>query len=247
MENKFNKSIDPQEVAKFSKIADEWWDPTGKFRPLHQINPLRINYIKQQIMQHFQQGNDTLFPLNDLNIIDIGCGGGILAEPIARLGANLTAIDASEQNIKVAKLHAEKMQLNIDYQAISIEQLASTGAKFDVVLNMEVIEHVADIDSFMQACCSVLKPGGLMFIATLNRTVKSYMLAIVGAEYILNWLPRGTHSWKKFLNPSEIAKLLRKHQLSILELKGMEYHLLKGHWYLSDNLDVNYLLTASKK
>ena len=246
MNNHIEPSIDPDEIAKFSALAEQWWDVEGKFRPLHQINPLRVKYILNQAISHFALTESEL-PLKNLQIIDIGCGGGILSEPICRLGAELTAIDASEKNINIAKLHASKMQLNINYQATSIEQIVTTGKKFDIVLNMEVIEHVADVESFLKACSQILKPNGLMFIATLNRTIKSYLLAIIGAEYILNWLPKGTHSWKKFLKPSEVISYLRPYNHTIVELKGMEYNLLKGHWYLTNNIDVNYIILCKLK
>jgi 2-polyprenyl-6-hydroxyphenyl methylase/3-demethylubiquinone-9 3-methyltransferase len=240
-------TIDPNEVEKFSSMAYAWWDESGKFRPLHQINPLRIAYIKSKVIQHFKLNEQQDKVFSGLKLIDIGCGGGLLSEPMCRLGAKVTAIDAAEKNIKIASLHSQKMSLDIDYQATSIEEMAKTGAQYDIVLNMEVIEHVANVNVFMHACAKVLKPGGIMFIATLNRTIKSYLLAIVGAEYILNWLPRGTHSWEKFLRPSEIASMLRQNDLQLKELKGMEYSLLKGHWYLTDNIDVNYLMEVSKE
>ncbi|WP_025900035.1 bifunctional 2-polyprenyl-6-hydroxyphenol methylase/3-demethylubiquinol 3-O-methyltransferase UbiG [Sneathiella glossodoripedis] len=245
-----SKSVDPQEIKNFASMADEWWDESGKFKPLHKFNPLRIAYIRDQVIKHFLDLEPnaplSLKPLKGLRLLDIGCGGGLLSEPMARLGAEVVAADASSTNIKVASLHAEQSGLQIDYRHTTAEELAATGEKFDVILNMEVIEHVADLEGFSKSCCQMLKPGGLMFVATLNRTLKSYALAIVGAEYILRWLPVGTHNWKKFLRPSEVVSLLRQNDLQIKEIKGASYNPIDATWSLSKDLSVNYMLCATR-
>lgn len=244
------KSVDPEEINNFAAMADEWWDENGKFKPLHKFNPLRIGYIRDQIIEHFldlePEAPLPLKPLKGLRLLDIGCGGGLLSEPMARLGAEVVAADASSTNINVASLHAKDSGLEIDYRHTTAEELAASGEKFDVILNMEVIEHVADLEGFAGTCCEMLKPGGLMFVATLNRTVKSYALAIVGAEYILRWLPKGTHNWKKFLRPSEVVGLLRANSLQIEKMTGASYNPLDGTWRLSKDLDVNYMLCATR-
>lgn len=237
-----NLSVDPQEIEKFSKIADQWWDLQGKFKPLHKFNPTRIKYIKEKVQQHFGQDD-----LSGLEVLDIGCGGGLLSEPMCRLGANMTSIDASEKNIKTAQVHAENSGLQINYQCATAEELAGQDKKFDLILNMEVIEHVADVKSFMQACCSLLKPNGLMVVATLNRTLKSYALAIIGAEYILRWLPIGTHSWKKFLKPSEIKTIVTENGLSLKEMQGVSFNPLTDKWKRSNDINVNYMMLFTKK
>lgn len=239
-------TIDPDEVAKFSAIADSWWDPNGKFKPLHKINPTRLRFIKEHAIGHFDLPN-TAKALDGLSVLDIGTGGGLLAEPLTRLGAKVTGLDASEKNIKTASIHAESQGLDIDYRCGTAEALASSGVQFDLVLNMEVIEHVADVELFMDAACQLVKPGGMTVVATLNRTAKSYAFAILGAEYVLRWLPRGTHDWQKFLKPSEIATHLRRNQLEVEELAGMNMNPLSGQWSLSaTDMDVNYLMTATK-
>ncbi len=244
------KSVDPEEINNFAAMADEWWDENGKFKPLHKFNPLRIGYIRDQVIKHFldhdQDAPLPLKPFKGLRLLDIGCGGGLLSEPMARLGAEVVAADASSTNINVASLHAQNSGLDIDYRHTTAENLAASGEKFDIILNMEVIEHVADLEGFAAACCEMLKPGGLMFVATLNRTVKSYALAIVGAEYILRWLPKGTHNWKKFLRPSEVTRLLRANGLQIEQMTGASYNPLDGTWRLSRDLDVNYMLFATR-
>jgi 2-polyprenyl-6-hydroxyphenyl methylase/3-demethylubiquinone-9 3-methyltransferase len=234
-----SKSIDQSEIEKFTAMADEWWSATGKFKPLHKFNPVRVAYIKETITNHF--GN------MDVELLDIGCGGGLLSEPMSRLGAKVTAIDAGEKNIKIASLHAKNSGLDIDYQCTSVEELAASGKQFDVVLNMEVIEHVADVDSFIKASSSLVKPNGIMIVATLNRTLKSYALAIVGAEYILKWLPRGTHNWEKFLRPSEIASPLERSGMQLQKIQGVSYNPLHDSWKLSDDIAVNYMMVAVKK
>ncbi|MZR29016.1 bifunctional 2-polyprenyl-6-hydroxyphenol methylase/3-demethylubiquinol 3-O-methyltransferase UbiG [Sneathiella litorea] len=245
-----SKSVDPGEIANFAAMADEWWDENGKFKPLHKFNPIRIGYIRDTVIDHFGLQTDDavvkLKPFKGLRVLDIGCGGGLLSEPMARLGADVVAADASEKNIQIAKLHAEKSGLEIDYRYTTAEDLAVAGEQFDVILNMEVIEHVADIEGFVEACANLLKPGGVMFIATLNRTAKSFAFAIVGAEYVLRWLPKGTHSWKKFLKPSEVARLVRGNGLTVRDISGATYNPLENRWHLSKDLSVNYLLAAIK-
>lgn len=245
------KSVDPAEIANFSAMADEWWDESGKFKPLHKFNPVRISFIRDAIIDHYSldtTDNATkLHPLKGLKLLDIGCGGGLLSEPMTRMGAAVTSADAAEKNIQIASLHAEQMGLEIDYRHTTAEALADAGEQFDVILNMEVIEHVADTEGFMAACGKMLKPDGIMFVATLNRTAKSYALAIIGAEYILRWVPKGTHDWKKFLRPSEVNRLLRNSGLEIKKMVGATYNPLQDKWFLSDDLDVNYMMACRKK
>jgi 2-polyprenyl-6-hydroxyphenyl methylase/3-demethylubiquinone-9 3-methyltransferase len=240
-------SIDPAETAKFAAMAETWWDPQGKFRPLHKFNPTRIAFIRDRVAAH--HGRDPLAPrpLADLTLLDIGCGGGLLAEPMTRLGARVTGIDAVGRNIAVAGLHAEQSGLAIDYRTATPEEIVEDGAKFDVILNMEVVEHVADRAAFLGACCELLADNGLLFIATLNRTAKAFALAIVGAEYVLGWLPRGTHDWRKFVRPSELAAGLRPHGVEFAELTGVSYNPLADKWSLSPDLDVNYMAVAARR
>ena len=237
----------PEEIARFTAIADAWWDPAGDFAPLHQLNPVRLEFIRDHIASHF--GRDALAtqPLNGLDIIDIGCGGGLLAEPMRRMGATMTGIDAGKKNIDVARLHAEQSGLSIDYHHRLPEDLGSEKARYDVVLNMEVVEHVADLDVFLGAAANLVRPGGVMVLSTLNRTLKSLALAKIGAEYILRWLPVGTHDWRKFVRPSELAAGLKDHGVEITDLKGMTYAPIERDWRLSQNLDVNYLAFGVKR
>ena len=239
-------TIDENEVEKFSKIADEWWDANGKFKPLHKFNPIRLNFFKQEICKFFDRDEKLLTPFEGLKILDIGCGGGLVAEPISRLGAELVAIDASQKNINVAKIHAEKSGLKIDYQCITAEDLASQNQQFDVVLALEIIEHVADVEKFIEACATLVKPGGLIFIATLNRTAKSLLMAKFGVEYILRWLPIGTHDWRKFLKPSEIENIAKNQQIQLQKIQGFSYNLLKDQWSFSADLSINYCLIFKK-
>ena len=234
-----SNTINKKEIDKFSKIADEWWDPSGKFKPLHKFNPIRISYIKNNIISTFKLKNKKN-PLEKVKILDIGCGGGLLSEPMCRLGADVMGIDASEKNINVAKLHAKKNNLNIEYVCSSPEKLKK-NTKFDVILNMEIIEHVEDVDLFLKSCSELLKKDGIMFVATLNKTLKSYIFAIVGAEYILKWLPIGTHEWEKFVKPSELINILSKYNLGLDSLDGMKFNLIKDEWRLSDDKSVNYI------
>ncbi len=232
-------SVNKKEIDKFSKMADEWWDPEGKFKPLHKFNPTRIKYIKENIINNFKLKN-KLRPLSGINILDIGCGGGLLSEPMSRMGANVTGIDASIKNIKIAKLHSEKNKLKINYLCSSPEKLKITK-KFDVILNMEIVEHVEDIDFFLKSCSKLLKKNGIMFVATINKTLKSYIFAIVGAEYVLRWLPIGTHEWEKFVKPEDLKKILMKYDLSPNKLEGMSFNILKDEWSFSKDLSVNYI------
>ena len=232
-------SVNKIEIEKFSNMADEWWDPHGKFKPLHKFNPIRIKYIKENIVNQFKEKNKNK-PLSGINILDIGCGGGLLSEPMCRLGANITGIDASIKNIKTAKFHAKKNGLKINYICSSPEKLKN-NKKFDVILNMEIVEHVEDISFFLKSCSNLLKKNGLMFVATINKTLKSYVFAIVGAEYILRWLPIGTHEWEKFVNPEDLKKILAKNNLSIKKLDGMHFNIIKDEWGISKDLSVNYI------
>ena len=232
-------SVNKKEIEKFSKIAAEWWNPNGKFKPLHKFNPIRIKYIKESIIENFKLKN-KIKPLNKINILDIGCGGGLLSEPMQRLGANVTGIDASIKNIKVAKLHAQKNKLKINYLCSSPEKL-KTKKKYDVILNMEIVEHVDDLNFFLKSSSKLLKKNGIMFIATINKTLKSYMFAIVGAEYILGWLPIGTHEWEKFVKPEELKKILKKNNLVLNKLDGMHFNIVKNQWKISKDLSVNYI------
>ncbi len=239
-------SLDPSEVAKFSAMAAEWWNPKGKFGVLHVFNPVRLQFIKEQVTARLARDPLEREPFRGLRFLDIGCGGGLLTEPMARLGASITGVDPSEKNIKTASVHAQEMGLEIDYRVGTAEDLAAAGEQFDVILNMEVIEHVADPQAFTRTCASMLKPGGLMFVATLNRTLKSFGLAIVGAEYVLGWLPKGTHQWEKFITPAELKGWLAENGLSTREELGVTYSPFTRQWKVSRDMDVNYMLVAQK-
>ena len=232
-------SVNKKEIEKFSKMASEWWDPEGKFKPLHKFNPIRIKYIKDNIIQNFKLQNKNK-PLAGINILDIGCGGGLLCEPMSRLGANVTGIDASDKNIQIAKIHSKKNKLKINYLCSSPEKL-KIKKKFDVILNMEIVEHVEDIDFFLKSCSKLLKKNGLMFIATINKTLKSYVFAIIGAEYVLRWLPIGTHDWEKFVKPDDLRKILIKNNLYLDKLNGMNFNIFKDQWSISKDLSINYI------
>ena len=238
-------TINKEEIQKFSKLADEWWDVNGKFKPLHMFNPIRIEYIVEKIIHHFRIKENKANFLSDLSILDIGCGGGLISEPMARLGGSVTGIDASEKNIEVAKLHSKKSKLKIDYINKSPEQLDDTK-KFDIILNLEIIEHVENVEFYIKSCYNLLKKNGLMFTATLNRSMTSYLKAIIGAEYVLRWLPIGTHDWNKFLKPEELEKLLLKEKFSIIGIKGLDFNLILNKWKKSDNLSVNYIICSSR-
>ena len=233
-------TINKKEIQKFSRIADEWWDPEGKFKPLHKFNPIRISYIKENIINSLKLKNKGNKPLKKVKILDIGCGGGLLSEPMSRLGAEVMGIDASDKNINVAKLHAKKSHLNIKYFCTSPENL-NVSTKFDVILNMEIVEHVDDVDFFLKSCSKLLKKNGIMFVATLNKTLKSYVFAIIGAEYILRWLPIGTHEWEKFVKPKDLIDILKKYNLNLENLDGMKFNILNDEWSLSSDKSINYI------
>ena len=234
-------TINKKEIDKFSKIANEWWNPEGKFKPLHKFNPIRIDYLKKNIIKHFDIKNKkNNKPLNGVSILDIGCGGGLLSEPMCRLGAEITGIDASMKNINIAKLHAKKNKLNINYLCATPENLKAKD-KFDVILNMEIVEHVENINFFLSSCSKLLKKNGIMFVATINKTLKSYLFAIVGAEYILRWLPIGTHEWEKFIKPEELIKIQKKNNFKLDRLDGVKFDLIKDQWNLSSDKSVNYI------
>ncbi|SEK73632.1 3-demethylubiquinone-9 3-methyltransferase [Roseovarius nanhaiticus] len=240
-------TIDDAEVAKFQAMAEEWWDPTGKFKPLHMMNPCRLDYITQQIAAEFERDLEGDAPFKGLRILDIGCGGGLLAEPIARLGADVVGADAAERNIPVARLHAEKSGLEIDYRHTTAEAMAEAGEEFDAVLNMEVVEHVSDPLAYLTACRDLLKPGGLQICSTLNRNPKSYIMAIIGAEHVMRWLPKGTHDWNKFITPDELYDLLTQAGLEPVDRKGFVFNPISWSWSISDrDLSCNYV-TASRK
>ena len=238
-------TINKEEIQKFSNLANEWWDVEGKFKPLHMFNPIRIEYITDQIKNHFKLNSQKINFLKGLDILDIGCGGGLISEPMARLGGSVTGVDASEKNIKVAQLHAKNNNLNINYQNKSPENMKDYE-KFDVILNLEVVEHVEDVNLYIGSCFKLLKKGGIMFTATLNRSLISYFKAIIGAEYILRWLPIGTHDWNKFLKPEELEKLLQDKKFSTVDIKGLEFNPILNKWKKSNNLSVNYIVSSSK-
>ena len=239
-------TIDPAEVARFSALAAEWWSPHGKFGVLHKFNPVRLAFIRDQAAKHFERDPKGAKPFAGLRLLDIGCGGGLLSEPMARLGFDVVGADASEKNIKTAEVHANEHGLAIDYRVSTAEDLARAGERFDVILNMEVIEHVADLRLFVASCAAMLKGRGLMFVATINRTGKAFALAIVGAEYILGWLPRGTHDWAKFVRPEELNTALVSAGLSLKVQTGVIFNPLAGKWMLSSDCDVNYMVVAAK-
>ncbi|WP_407059837.1 bifunctional 2-polyprenyl-6-hydroxyphenol methylase/3-demethylubiquinol 3-O-methyltransferase UbiG [Cucumibacter marinus] len=239
-------TINPAEIDRFNAMADEWWDPTGKFRPLHKFNPVRLAYIREKVIGHFGLDGLAREPFKGLSILDVGCGGGLLCEPMARLGATVTGIDPGDKNVKIAALHAERSGLEIDYRAVTAESLVEKGEQFDVVLNMEVVEHVADVDLYLSSCAKLVKPGGLMFVATINRTARAFALAIVGAEYVLKWLPRGTHQYSKFVTPEEITSVLKRSKMTIADRCGVSYAPLEDRWRKSRDMGVNYMILAAK-
>jgi 2-polyprenyl-6-hydroxyphenyl methylase/3-demethylubiquinone-9 3-methyltransferase len=239
-------SIDPAEIAKFSAIAAEWWDPTGKFAPLHKFNPVRLSFLKAEAAAHFGRDARALRPFEGLTLLDIGCGGGLLSEPMARLGFAVTGADASERNIGTARAHAAQSGLDITYRAVTAEVLAAEGQSFDVVLNMEVVEHVADVSGYLKACAQMVKPGGMTTVATMNKTFKSLALAKIGAEYVLGWLPRGTHDWNRFIPPATLRTMLEESGLTICKTQGVSFNPLAWDWLLSSDVDVNYMITAKR-
>jgi 2-polyprenyl-6-hydroxyphenyl methylase / 3-demethylubiquinone-9 3-methyltransferase len=239
-------TIDQTEVDRFSAMAAEWWDPSGKFRPLHKFNPVRIAYIRDKVAAKFGRDPKSHRPLEGLRVLDIGCGGGLLSEPIARMGANVLGADASEKNIGIARTHAEQSGVIVDYRAVTAEALAADNEKFDVVLNMEVVEHVSDVPFFIETCATMVKPGGMIFVATINRTLKAAALAIVGAEYVLRWLPRGTHQYEKLVRPEEIEQPLNAAGMTVTDRTGVFFNPLANQWNLSKDMDVNYMLVAER-
>ena len=240
-------SVDADEVANFEAMAESWWDPEGLFKPLHKINPVRLSYIETILGQHFDLDMTAEQPLSKLRILDVGCGGGLVCEPLARLGAKVLGIDPSEKNIHIASAHAAKSDLAVDYRFITAEELAASGHRFDAVLALEVVEHVADLSSFLAACGDLVAAGGPLIFSTISRTPKAFVAAIVGAEYVLRWLPRGTHDWSKFLKPSELARALRAAGFEVRDLKGMSYNPFAQRWSLSNDLSVNYLGNARRQ
>ncbi|HEY8950331.1 MAG TPA: bifunctional 2-polyprenyl-6-hydroxyphenol methylase/3-demethylubiquinol 3-O-methyltransferase UbiG [Rhizomicrobium sp.] len=239
-------SVDPAEVEKFSRMAAEWWDPTGKFAPLHKFNPVRLKFIRETVAAHFERNGNSLRPFEALSLLDIGCGGGLLSEPMARLGFAVTGVDPSEKNIGTARAHAAQSGAAVSYRASDAEALVAEGLTFDVVLNMEVVEHVADLRGYLESTASLVKPGGLMFVATLNRTLKALALAKVAAEYVLRWLPPGTHDWDKFVTPSELRAMLENSGLKLLKIQGVSFDPLGWDWRLSSDTDVNYMVVAAR-
>ena len=240
-------TVDQSEIDKFSAMADDWWDPDGKFKPLHQLNETRLKFIRQRSCRHFGRDDDRLDPFDGLSVLDVGCGGGLISEPMARLGGAVTGLDAAPANIEVARLHAAASGLTIDYRCATAEEEAEAGRQYDLVLALEIIEHVADVGTFLSSLGRVVRPGGALFLSTLNRTTKAFLLAIVGAEYLLRWLPRGTHDWQRFVKPSELTRPLRQNGLKVDALSGLVYNPLADRWHLDErDLDVNYILFAAK-
>ena len=238
-------TVDKKEIEKFSRLAKEWWDPNGKFKPIHLFNPARINFIKNKLIEKFKMDEKSKEPLKEISILDIGCGGGLLCEPLKRLGANITGIDAAKNNIEVAKLHAQEMNLDIKYIHSAPENI-NLEKKFDVILNMEVVEHVSDVNLFIQNCSKFIKKGGIMFVATINKNFKSYIHAIIGAEYILRWLPIGTHDWEKFLQPKDLENIVCKQNFLFDETVGMKFNFLNQEWKTSSDTSINYISTFLK-
>ena len=239
-------TINPDEIAKFAAMADEWWDPEGKFKPLHRFNPVRLAYIRDRALAHFRRDEDVARPLEGLRVLDIGCGGGLLTEPLTRLGATVTGIDAGARNIAIAGIHAGRMGLAIDYRDTTAEALAASGERFDIVLNMEVVEHVANVPLYMKSCADLVAPGGLLFSATINRTARALLLAKFGAEYVLRWLPRGSHDWNRFLTPDELKTLIARNGLSIADETGVVYHPIGDEWRKSSDMGINYMILAER-
>ncbi|QQR39433.1 bifunctional 2-polyprenyl-6-hydroxyphenol methylase/3-demethylubiquinol 3-O-methyltransferase UbiG [Devosia rhizoryzae] len=239
-------TVNDAEIAKFTAMAEQWWDPRGKFKPLHKFNPVRLAYIRDNLVRHFGRDATSIRPFEGLTVLDVGCGGGLLCEPLTRLGATVTGIDAAERNIAIARIHAEQSGLEIDYRATTSEALVAAGERFDVVLNMEVVEHVDNVPLYMKSCADLVAPGGLMFTATLNRTARSMAFAVIGAEYVLRWLPRGTHDWNKFLTPEEIKAQIRRNNLRVTGETGVVFHPLSDEWKLSSDMGINYMVLAER-
>ena len=239
-------TVDPEDVARFSAMADEWWDPAGKFAPLHRFNPVRLAWLRKKLCDRFGRDAQAMRPLEGLRLLDVGCGGGLISEPLARMGADVTGIDASERNVGTARAHAERTGVPVRYLATTAEDLRASGEVFDIVLSLEVVEHVADVELFLSSCCGMVKDGGAMALATLNRTPKAFLMGIVGAEYVLRWLPRGTHRWKQFVRPSELARALRQNGIDVADMTGLAYDLLTGDWRLTPDVSVNYMMFGTK-
>jgi 2-polyprenyl-6-hydroxyphenyl methylase/3-demethylubiquinone-9 3-methyltransferase len=239
-------NVDPAEIERFQRLAKAWWDPTGKFRPLHQIGPARLTFIRDELVRHFARDVAGLRPLTGLRILDVGCGGGLVSEPLARLGAEVTGIDPGERNIAIAQGHAAPQGLAIDYRVATVEQLVAAGESFDAVVSLEVVEHVPDVGVFVKACAGLVRPGGMLILSTINRNLKSYALAIVAAEYVLGWLPRGTHQWDRFIKPDELGRHVVDAGLAAPTFRGFVYDPLRDRWSLSDDTAVNYLAAAAK-
>lgn len=239
-------TIDPGEVARFDRMARDWWNPTGPMRALHKLNPVRLQYIRDTACRHFGRDERASRPFDDLTVLDAGCGGGILSEPMARLGARATGLDPAPNNITVARLHAEQSGLTIDYREEAVETVVARAEQFDIVLAMEVVEHVTDVQAFVAACCAAVKPGGLLVMATINRTLRAFALAIVGAEYVLGWLPRGTHQWEKFVTPEELADAIAQGGLAVIHRRGVIYNPLADQWLLARDTSVNYMVAAER-
>ncbi len=239
-------TVNDAEIAKFVAMAEEWWDPKGKFKPLHKFNPVRLSYIRDNLCAHFGRDSTSIRPFEGLRILDVGCGGGLLCEPLTRLGATVVGVDAAERNIAIARVHAEQSGLDIDYRATTSEALVAEGESFDVVLNMEVVEHVEDVPLYMKSCADLVAPGGVIFTATINRTARSWALAVIGAEYILRWLPRGTHDWNKFLTPEEIIAQLKRNGLKVTDQTGVVFHPLADEWRMSSDMGINYMVLAER-
>lgn len=242
-----SKTVDPNEIARFTALAEEWWNPNGKFRPIHMFDPVRRDYIADRIARHFRRDSEDEAALAGLSILDVGCGAGLLCEPLAERGAHVVGIDATARNIEIARWHAAQSRLDVDYRHCLAEHVIETSERFDVVLNTEVIEHVADPERLMKECCDLVKPGGVMIVATLNRTLRSFLLAIIGAEYVLRWLPKGTHDWKRFLRPSEIGAMIEPHGLEVSDVTGVSFSPVASRWRLSGDTSVNYMLLAVKE
>jgi 2-polyprenyl-6-hydroxyphenyl methylase/3-demethylubiquinone-9 3-methyltransferase len=241
-----DSTLDEREVERFRALAAKWWDPEGEFAPLHAIGPERLRFLREQLVRHLTRDGNAARPLEGLRIADIGCGGGLVSEPLARLGASVTGIDPAEENVAAARAHAADSGLEIDYRAARVEDLAAEGAQFDAVIALEVVEHVPDVPAFIGVCAQVLRPGGMMLLSTINRTARAFALAIVGAEYVLRWLPRGTHQWDRFVTPEELSRALSASELRTVETRGLTFNPLTRQWRLSDDTSVNYFLAAAK-
>lgn len=246
MTDRPSSTVSPKEIARFERIAREWWDPNGPMRPLHRINPVRLAYIRDEACRRFGRDQRGLHPLEGLTALDVGCGAGVASEPLARLGATVTGLDPAPTNVAVARLRAERMGLGIDYREDTVESVVARGVRFDLVLALEVVEHVTDVAAFVAACCAAVKPGGLLVMTTINRTLRAFALVVVGAEYVLRWLPKGTHQWDKFVTPEELTETVRAGGLAVSDTRGLVYNPLRDEWVLSSDTAVNYMLAATR-